>query len=298
MGNKATREATGMKTQQEGDIHDLPEGCIAHIISRTSARDACASALVSKAFNVVADSDFVWGRLLPPDYIDILSRSVSTKKMADFSSKKELFLYLCSNTIFLDGGTKCVNVEKMTGKKCATLGAKMLEISWCGTPQYWKWGAHSGSRFAEVAELIDFCRLEMTMKIDSQMLSTKTTYGVDIVLNHGDGAYQVEEPPITFWATFVGGGGAIKGLRSDYLEDSRGQRCRYRRHSDIRNPTMKVDACPSQGGECWIEIEIGEFYNDEAQDGELQVFLQNDGFWKHPLIVESIQFRPKSAMIV
>ncbi|KAG5531266.1 hypothetical protein RHGRI_026021 [Rhododendron griersonianum] len=43
----------------------------------------------------------------------------------------------------------------------------------------------------------------------------------------------------------------------------------------------------------WMEIELGEFYNDEADDGEVEMRLREVRRWKTGLIVEGIEVRPK-----
>lgn len=83
-------------------FNKLPDGCVSTILSFTSPKDAARSSLVSTTFQSAAESDVVWERFLPSDYLDIVSRSIAPLK---FSSKKELFLHLC-DPIFLDGGRK------------------------------------------------------------------------------------------------------------------------------------------------------------------------------------------------
>lgn len=83
-----------------GHIGRLPEECISHVLSLTTPRDACRSALVSTAFHSAASSDALWKRFLPFDYESILSRAVDP---VEYSSKRELYLRLC-DSILVDGG--------------------------------------------------------------------------------------------------------------------------------------------------------------------------------------------------
>ncbi|KAI7983008.1 F-box protein PP2-B15 [Camellia lanceoleosa] len=80
----------------------LLDDCVSTILSNTSPLDACSSLSVSSSFRSAANSDIVWERLLPFDYEDIVSRSVTPLK---FSSKKEIFVCLC-DPILTDGGNK------------------------------------------------------------------------------------------------------------------------------------------------------------------------------------------------
>ncbi|XXG89707.1 hypothetical protein AAC387_Pa12g1647 [Persea americana] len=72
----------------------LPEGCISHVISFTSPRDACRSSAVCSIFRSASEADSVWERFLPPDYPDFLAGSDSPP--VRFSSKMELFFQLCA----------------------------------------------------------------------------------------------------------------------------------------------------------------------------------------------------------
>jgi F-box domain len=91
-----------------GDINQLPEECLSHVISLTSSRDACVSSAVSSTFRSAADSDATWQRFLPPDCPAILSRAVSP---VEFASKKELFVRLCDRAVLIDGGKLVISIS-------------------------------------------------------------------------------------------------------------------------------------------------------------------------------------------
>ena len=87
----------------EGEcFNKLPEGCVSTILSFTSPPEACNYSMVCPMFRAAAESDVVWERFLPADYRHILSRLVQPLM---FSSRKELFLGLCSPNL-IDGGNK------------------------------------------------------------------------------------------------------------------------------------------------------------------------------------------------
>ncbi|KAL6146888.1 hypothetical protein ACLB2K_057565 [Fragaria x ananassa] len=81
------------------DLLELPEGCIAHIISLTTPRDACRLSLLSKLFGSAADSDAVWDKFLPPE-----RRTLSPEELGVFAArtKKDVFLALCP-VLFREG---------------------------------------------------------------------------------------------------------------------------------------------------------------------------------------------------
>ncbi|THU52025.1 hypothetical protein C4D60_Mb06t37250 [Musa balbisiana] len=46
----------------------------------------------------------------------------------------------------------------------------------------------------------------------------------------------------------------------------------------------------------WMEAELGEFYNEEGEDGEVEMSLMEvkGGHWKKGLIIQGIEIRPKA----
>ena len=57
--------------------------------------------------------------------------------------------------------------------------------------------------------------------------------------------------------------------------------------SDGPYPNMRKDA--------WVEIELGEFFNEGGENKELEIAIkQFDGHWKQGLIIEGIEIRPKN----
>ncbi|KAL0392962.1 UNVERIFIED_CONTAM: putative F-box protein PP2-B12 [Sesamum radiatum] len=95
-------------------------------------------------------NDDDWERFLPPDYREIVSRSVSP---LNYATRKELYLKLCDFPILIDGGELSFVLDKETGKKCFMIGGKGLKIStgaapyWDWTPSWhWEWTSYPHSR--------------------------------------------------------------------------------------------------------------------------------------------------------
>ncbi|KMZ68076.1 F-box protein PP2-B3 [Zostera marina] len=124
-------------------LDELPEGCISHIISLTTPKDACVCAAISTAFHSAADSDSTWNEFLPSDYQGVLSKAVNP---VHFSSKKDLFFQLCC-PLLVDEGKSSFMLEKSTGYKCFMLSVEKLNIVWGDKPQYWSWYPLPQSRF-------------------------------------------------------------------------------------------------------------------------------------------------------
>ncbi|XP_043722222.1 F-box protein PP2-B10-like isoform X4 [Telopea speciosissima] len=302
------------------DLQSLPEGCISNILSLTSPPDACRSSVVSSGFRSAANSDSVWEKFLPSDIHQILSSSVSPSSLSNFSSKKELFLHLCDNPLPLDNGSKTFALEKCSGKKCYMIAAKELSIIWGDTPTYWKWRPDPESRFSEVAELLDVCWLEIRGKLETRLLSPNTTYRAYTV-------FKLTETPrglgILAEASvkLANGVGAEEGeVKSVYLDPRsvpsntgahRQQRGINRgifrlfpwsaRSSNALNPEEAVrdprpeGQVPRERWDGWMEIDMGEFFNDRGDDGEVEMSLLEvkRGNWKSGLIIQGIELRPK-----
>ncbi|KAJ1281571.1 hypothetical protein BS78_04G315700 [Paspalum vaginatum] len=201
------------------DILRLPEECVAYAISLTTPGDACHSSAVSPAFRAAADSDAVWARFLPPDHAAVLARADEPVdcggSSSSSSSKKELFSRLCDSPVLLDGATMSFGLERRSGAKCFMLSARALSIAWGDDPSCWAWAASPpGSRFPEVAELLDVCWLEISGKLSLSLLSPGTTYAAYLVFALTGDSYGLEchvgmpPPKATVTVAFSGGGGS------------------------------------------------------------------------------------------
>lgn len=101
-----------METEMEGErstmeLQALPEGCIANILSHTTPVDACRLSLLCKPFCSAAESDTVWDRFIPTDFLSIVSTSQSVSSLLTTSpSKKSLYLTLSDHPIVVESGTE------------------------------------------------------------------------------------------------------------------------------------------------------------------------------------------------
>ncbi|KAL2468556.1 F-box protein PP2-B1 [Forsythia ovata] len=299
-----------MSVESYSDFQALPEGCIANALSLTSPKDACRLSLVTPTFRSAAESDAVWERFLPPDYRDIISRSIDgpDSLLAKFRSKKELYLQLCDNPIIIDGGTKSFSLEKGTGKKCFMLAARDLYIVWGDTPEYWQWVSLPESRFPEVSELLDVCWFEIRGKINISMLSSGTKYAVYLVFTSKSGIYGFEYQPAEASVGISGQDGEKRTVCLD-LEGEQRHRYQivprriffnhrlahiYRRQGNVS--TERITEYPKLRADKWMEVELGEFFVNGEQDSDLEISLMETkgGNWKNGLIIQGIEIRPKA----
>ncbi|XP_061994715.1 putative F-box protein PP2-B12 [Rosa rugosa] len=283
-------------------LERLPEECIAHVLSLTSPKDACRSALVSSAFGSAAQSQVVWERFLPSDHRDIISRSVSP---VTFSSNKELYFRLCDSPIFLDDGNLSFAIDKLSGKKCLMLGARRLLIAWGDTPIYWEWISVPHSRFAEVAYLHSVCWLEIYGRLEMRSLSPNTAYAGYLVYmfseeatNYaGTGQNYYETFPVKLSVKFFENDeNLIEARDEDVAELLISTRMPAAAASSMNSSVEKRQRFPMERDDGWMEIEIGEFYSGQSDDDyclvEMGVKEIESGSWKFGLVIHDIEIRP------
>ncbi|XP_038717602.1 putative F-box protein PP2-B2 [Tripterygium wilfordii] len=256
----------------------LPEESISLIISYTSPRDACRSSAVSRSMKEYADSNAVWRSFLPSDCQDIVSTSsASTSSPLVLMPKKELYFYLCQNPIFIGNGNMSFSLEKESGKKCYMIGAKDLSIAWGDTSSYWKWKSLPESRFSQVAKLRYVWWLDIKARIETKVLSPETTYAAYFVFKFVKSRHGFNRRPVELCVNVEG---------SECKE-------KHRVHLDLP-VDMPQEPRLSQRRDGWMEVEMGSFYNEHGDDGTVLCSLIETKDYKRGLIVEGIEFRPKS----
>uniref|UniRef100_A0A2P2KVZ5 F-box protein PP2-A12 isoform X2 n=1 Tax=Rhizophora mucronata TaxID=61149 RepID=A0A2P2KVZ5_RHIMU len=89
------------------NIGDLPENCVASILSLIDPPEICKLARMNRAFRGASWADFIWESKLPENYGIIFSKVVGEDSDTQLS-KREIYARLCRANSF-DGGTKvCV----------------------------------------------------------------------------------------------------------------------------------------------------------------------------------------------
>ncbi|XVE75347.1 hypothetical protein DITRI_Ditri12bG0087100 [Diplodiscus trichospermus] len=280
-------------------LNELPEGCIAKILSATSPVDACRLSCLSKAFRSAASSDSVWASFLPSDYQTILSGSWpdADSSFLTFSSKKDLFFYLSHNPILIDQGKKSFSLDKWSGKKSYMIAPRDLVIRRGDTPAYWDWVSHPESRFKEVAKLKHVWSLEIHGKINTCKLSVDTDYAAYLVFKLQEEVYGFNYIPAQVSLTL----GADKICRKSVVIDPIFERRppqRRRRHllepDLIDYSTMSCMEGAKVRADGWFEIELGNFFNKQGEDEvEMSVMDVNAGIAKGGLVLQGIEIRPK-----
>ena len=144
------------------------------------------------------------------------------------------------------------------------------------------------------------CWLEIRGKIATTMLSDNTNYSAYLVFKAKAECFGLEfaaESVVKFVDSEEGEVSAVH-LVSPRATDGG---ARYNiGHAEKRVPQENA-RLPFERRDGWMEIQLGEFYNDRGKDnhGEVEAALvetkvQN---WKGGLFVEGIEFRPKGMQI-
>ncbi|KAG6530663.1 putative F-box protein PP2-B12 isoform X1 [Zingiber officinale] len=270
--------------RDDGAVAVLPPECIAHVLSFTTPRDVCRASLVDKTFLATAETDALWERFLPSDRVEILSRAVDP---VEYASNKELYFRLC-NPILVDQAKMSFQLEKATGKKWYMISAEKMQVTWGDTPQYWRWVSLKESRFAQVVELLAVCWLHISGWIDSRLLSNNTTYVVYLVFKLTpdafglDSASQLASVKLGAYASEM-----HVSLMLDDDDDEEDDNQGMEETENTKNIRLREDG--------WLQVELGEFYNNEGDEGEMEATLweTQELHWKQGLIIHGLEIRPK-----
>ena len=84
-------------------LGDLPEDCVALVLSYLDPPEICKLARVNRAFRGASRADLVWEPKLPSNYCLVMEKVC--KDFPEISGKKEIYARLCQSNPF-DGGTK------------------------------------------------------------------------------------------------------------------------------------------------------------------------------------------------
>ncbi|XP_038979880.1 putative F-box protein PP2-B12 [Phoenix dactylifera] len=235
----------------------LPKECLYHLISSISPHNVCRLLAVSTTFLSAAMSDDVWKRFLPIDYQSILSRAINLVEYVPRGSSTSASATPSSSR------TASFALEKSSGAKCYMLSARKLSFAVYGLtmnsislPNFW-----SVPPFLELFDLMIVSWLSLSG--DSSDTGTHVSKQTSC-------------------------------LRPDKL-DTQGSKRFYRRFMSRLGIVIDGVRAPCEREDAWMEIEMGEFYNNEGEDAELEMSLtqMDNEATKRGLIIQGIQIRPK-----
>ncbi|KAI7731631.1 hypothetical protein M8C21_015717 [Ambrosia artemisiifolia] len=271
-------------------MEGLPADCIADILSRGTPRDACRSAVVASLFRTAVESDMLWDSFLPPDHQEIISKSMSPVM---YKSKKELFFKL-SSPIFIDRGLKAFSIDKATGKNVTPFNKNVTLLG----PLILSFGV--GNPLTNL-ELRMTSWLEVEGKINTRILSPNTMYRAYLIVqvaHYRAFGFDVVPCEISVEVCEFCSRGVVTLSHSAFTKRSLEHVCgknkvggRLRLRSDD-----KVSRVCLERKDGWLEIELGEFYNQGMCEKEVKMSLREikGVHLKGGLIVKSLEIRPVS----
>jgi hypothetical protein len=175
------------------------------------------------------------------------------------------------------------SVGKLSGKKSYMLAANQLVISSADDPQYWKWTSSPDSRFSEVgqvAELLSNVRsIQVRGRFQTKLLSPKTTYEAYFVFKLPKGYSREAAHSSIMYAKD----------RDKRVNVSIANRIRFCGPGYQR--LLRLNKHRRSDG--WMEVRMGQFYNDSGDDGEVDARFNGMDFQTSGLVIEGLEFRPK-----
>ncbi|TXG71833.1 hypothetical protein EZV62_000412 [Acer yangbiense] len=253
-------------------------GIKSEIFLNTDPRDACRLACVSTAFRSAADSDIVWDHFLHPEYLSAISDLGSISGLF----KKELYLSSCLNPIHK--GKLSFWFDLPSGKKCYMISARELNIQNSDCIYAWRWFSTPDAqhrfcipdgRFPEVVICAEVYYFEIGGKICTSLLSLTTTYVAYIVFA-GDLVCDVDYDEVEVSVGLVGCNNGQN--QTIYI---------HRVHQDGDDDGF----FPKKREDGWLESELGEFFYEGDEDGELLMTIYTS--MKQNFLVQGIEIRPK-----
>ncbi|KAK4415961.1 F-box protein PP2-A13 [Sesamum alatum] len=152
-------ERNGPSPLTRPKLEDIPESCIALVLSYLDPPEIAKLARLNRAFRAASSADFIWVPKLPSTYPHILSK-LSDQGGAGDKGKKDVYGRLCRPSPF-DGGTKEVWIDKRTGGVCLEISSKALTITGIDDRRYWNHIQTDESRFQTIAFLQQIWWLEV-----------------------------------------------------------------------------------------------------------------------------------------
>lgn len=139
-------------------------------------------------------------------------------------------------------------------------------------------------RFSKVAELVDGPWLEIYGTLETKILSRETMYGVHLVFSIVERSRGLDR----FHKATVKLGGNVSHRVGRF-------RGRKRKQPSSNGNLAVVEVMePHRRPDGWMEIEIGEFYTRDGDDGEVKMcVVDNNARHISGLIVHGIDIRPK-----
>ncbi|KAF6171633.1 hypothetical protein GIB67_014182 [Kingdonia uniflora] len=175
----------------------------------------------------------------------------------------------------IEGREQSFAPETSNEKICYMIKATELRTLYGKNPNCWKFAEQHG--FGMVIQLLIAHKLKVEGMMDTRELSPRTTYGVYFVYKLSSDAKGFNKTPVQVLISFVKFPTCQKS-RIVYLDPN----------NEIPPRTRK---------DRWLEIEMGEFFNAEGEDGLVYIILKETKSCesKIGITIRGIELRPKQS---
>nr|XP_043619058.1 F-box protein PP2-A13-like [Erigeron canadensis] len=146
-------------------LGDIPESCVALILSQLDPPEICKLATLSRSFRSASSADFIWDTKLPSNYLNLVNDYIIHD--AEILGKYEIYARL-TRPVSFDSGNKEFWVDKRSGGVCLSVSSKALAITGIDDRRYWNYIPTHESRFRTIAYLQQIWWLEVEGDIDFQ----------------------------------------------------------------------------------------------------------------------------------
>lgn len=144
-------------------LGDIPESCVALVLSYLDPPEICKLARLNRAFRAASSADFIWDAKLPSNYQYLVDEYLI--KNHTKLGKHEIYFRL-THPVPFDAGNKEFWVDKRTGGVCLSISSKAMTITGIDDRRYWNYIPTDESRFHTIAYLQQIWWLEVEGDID------------------------------------------------------------------------------------------------------------------------------------
>ncbi|KAI3459634.1 hypothetical protein Pfo_016297 [Paulownia fortunei] len=158
--------------------------------------------------------------------------------------------------------------------------ARELTITHQDNQKHWKFTQYPGATTIEVAELVEVYWLDIKANVDVKNLHKKTSYAAFLVFKLDDTKNLERATASVTFAKEKSDQGADEGYLV-FLDK-------------VRRSPKQNGRFPECRGDGWMEIKLGEFFNNLGDDGEVEIRLReiNTENLKYGLAVRGFDVRP------
>ncbi|XP_023764375.1 F-box protein PP2-A13 [Lactuca sativa] len=146
-------------------LGDIPESCVALVLSYLDPPEICKLARLNRAFRAASSADFIWDAKLPSNYHHLVDDYLI--KNPTKLGKNETYARL-SRPVPFDSGNKEFWLDKRTGGLCLSISSKALAITGIDDRRYWNYIPTDESRFHTIAYLQQIWWLEVEGDMEFQ----------------------------------------------------------------------------------------------------------------------------------